>query len=375
VKDQRTQKRLDSLDIKILEALGIYGPRNISDIARELNMPQQTINLRIKHLKSHFSLQLRVSIYHTFIGLKKAFVFARATPGHGGLLWESMQADGYWLYLTARYDAPESCYGIYGIPIGHTDEFQQFVKKIKELGIAQRIDLYWSTCIETVNLSDNWYNHQSEGWVFEWSKWIEDIERQETLLPKTLIETANYPQEADEIDIIILKELQKNADCKLNSIARLLNLSPQKVEYHFQNHVISKDLIEGYMVLVPHFESISDIYCFRFMFNDENNLAKFARSLKNKPFVRGISKIFGENTLLVNVYLPRKEFTGLTDSLSELIRNGLVKSYDYAIEDTSRRKGQTISFEFFKDRKWVYDHEQHMKKLLEIATTTNEDPK
>lgn len=360
------KKKLDSLDIRILEALGVYGPRSISKLASDIRVPMPTVRDRFKNLKSHFSLHLQVSVYHTFIGLKKAFVFSRATSGHERLLWEAMKANGYWLYLTARYDAPESFYGIYGIPIDHTEEFEQFVEEIEKLKMAKNIDLFWSTSIHTVNLTDLWYDHESERWIFKWDKWIEDIESQGTSLPYTLVESKSFPQKADRIDIIILRELQKNAECKLRDIAKLLDVPPQTVQYHFKNCVISKGLIESYVVFLPHFEDESDRYCFRFNFHDEKKMAKFALSLKNKPFIRNIGKIFRKNALFVNIYLPRKEFRGFTDTLSKLIRKGLIESYDYVIEDSSRRELQTISYEFFKDKSWVYEHEKHIKKLHEL---------
>lgn len=360
------RKRLDSLDIKILEALGVYGPRSISRLARKINVPMPTVRDRIKELKSRFSLYLRAKVYHTFIGLKKAFVFARATPGYERLLRESLKANDYWLYLAARYDTAESFYGIYGIPIDHTEEFEQFLKEIEKLKIAKSIDLFWSTCIHTVNLADNWYDHESEHWVFEWDRWIKDIESQGTSLPYTLMEPESYPQKADRADIIILKELQKNAECELCDIAKLLDASPKTVRYHFQNHVIAKGLIEGYEVFLPHFEDASDSYCFRFNFHDEKSMGKFALSLLDKPFVRNVGKILGWNDLFVNIYLPRKEFRGVTDSLSKLIRNGLMKSYDYVTEDLSRKQAQTISYEHFKEKSWIYDHKKHIKRLHEL---------
>ncbi len=373
--DLEMLKRLDHLDTKIVEALGVYGPRSVSKLAKRINMPVSTVRDRIRNLKAHFSLLLKVNTYHTFIGLKKAFVFARATPGYERLLWESMKANGYWLYLIARRDTPESFYGIYGIPIDHTKDFEQFLKEMKRLKIAQNIDLFWSTSILTVNVTDNWYDAESEQWVFEWNKWIESIESQGTSLPYTLAEPQSYPQKADRIDIIILKELEKNAESKLRDIAKLLDISPQKVQYHFKNHVIAKGLIEGYAVFLPHFEAPSDGYCFRFNFHNEKKMAKFALSLTDKPFVCSIGKIFGKDALHIHIYLPRKEFRGFTDALSKLIRNGLMKSYDYAIEDPSRKQVQTISYEFFKDKSWIYDHKKHVKRLHELLEHAHFSPK
>ncbi|UCE28563.1 MAG: AsnC family transcriptional regulator [Candidatus Bathyarchaeota archaeon] len=360
------RRQLDSLDIKILESLGIYGPRNISKLAKRIRVPIPTVRDRVKALKSRFSLLLQVNVYHTLIGLKKAFVFAKAAPGRGRLLWESMKANGYWLYLIARYDTPESFYGIYGIPVDHTEEFKNFVEQIKQLGVAQSINLHWSTCIHTSNLTDNWYDQESERWVFNWDRWIKEIPSQGTSLPYTLVETESYPQKADRIDVIILKELQKNAECELSNIAKLLGVSSQTVQYHFKNHVIEKGLIEGYTVFLPHFESTSDTYCFRFDFHDKDAMARFALSLKGKPFMRSIGKIFGKNALFVHIYLPREQFRGFTDNLSKLVRDNHLKSYDYTIEDTSRKLAQTIPYEFFESKSWTYDHRKHVHKLSEL---------
>jgi DNA-binding Lrp family transcriptional regulator len=198
------------------------------------------------------------------------------------------------------------------------------------------------------------------------NRWIGDIESQGRSLPHTLEEPESYPQKADRIDIIILKELQKNAECKLCDIAELLKVPSQTVQYHFKNHVTAKGLVEGYSVFLPHFESATDSYLFRFNFHDEKSMTSFALSLEDKPFVRSIGKIFGETTLFMHLYLPRKEFRGFTDSLSKLTRQGLMKSYDYAIEDLSRKEAQTIPYEFFTDRSWIYNHKEHMKRLHEL---------
>ena len=365
------RRRLDSFDIKILEALGIHGPRSVSKIAREIDVPVATIWDRMKHLrkrsKSLFSVFTRANTYHTFIGLKKAFVFAKATPGYERLLWESLKANDYWLYIVARYDRPESFYGIYGIPIDHTEEFEQFVRQIEILDIAQNINLYWSTCIQTVNLTDDWYDYNSERWVFKWDQWIKNIESQRTSLPNTLIESVSYPQKADYIDIIILKELEKNAECRMTDIAKLLGVSPQAVRYHYRNHVVARGLIEGYTVLLPYFDDSSDHYCFRFDFYDDRDMAKFALSLINKPFVRNVGKILGKHALFVQIYLPRREFRDFTDTLSKLIRSGLMRSYDYSVEDFSRKAAQTISYELFKNNMWIYNHKEHIQKLHEIV--------
>jgi DNA-binding Lrp family transcriptional regulator len=363
------RKQLDQTDIKILEALGIYGPRNIEKLSERLGMPVQTVRDRTKRLKSLFSLQLQANIYHTYIGLKKAFVFAKANPGFEDLLKECLKAEGYYLYLARTYAPPRGYYGIYGIPAEHTADFEHFIREIEKFSVTESIRLFWSTCIQTINLTDNWFDQKSNTWTFNWDKWVQKIENQGIRLPPTLTEPHSYPQKADEIDILVLTKLEKDATSKLRDIAKMLNLNPLKVQYHFTNHIIKKGLIEGYAVLLHCFDRDSDIFCFRFGFNNSEDMAKFASSLMNKPFARGISKIFGENALLVHIHLPRKEFGGFMDTLSGLVRKGFLRNYDYVIEDPSKPpEQQTISCEFFENGAWIYDHKKHLDELRSLVS-------
>ncbi len=350
-----------------MEGVAVHGPRSISKLARKIGIPGPTVRDRVKTLRSRFSLLLQAKVYHTFIGLKKAFIFARATSGNERLLWEAMKANGYWLYLAARYDTPESFYGIYGIPIGHTDQFHQYVEQLQDLKIARTVDEYWSTCIQDVSLTGRWYNHESESWDFRWSEWIEDVRNQGTSLPYTIQEPKSYPQKADETDIFILKELQKDATVNFEEIAELLDASPQHVRYHYENHVVGRGLIEGYSVFLPHFESVSDTYCFRFNFSGTTNMSKFGLSLMDKPFVRSIGKIISENALSVHIYIPRKHFREFTDSLRAMIREDLLRDYEYIIEDPSRKQGQTIPYKSFKGTSWIYNHEAHIARLIDLS--------
>jgi len=362
------RKQLDRTDIKILEALGVFGPRNIEKLAEKIEMPVQTVRDRTQRLTSLFSLHLQANIYHTFIGLKKAFVFAKANPGYEDLLKECLKAEGYYLYVARTYAPPKGYYGIYGIPIEHTADFEHFIKEIGELNITESINLFWSTCIQTINLTDSWFNQKSNTWIFDWEKWVKTIENQGTQLPPTLVEAEFYPQRADEIDLLVLAELEKDATCRLRDIARMLKLSPHKVQYHFTNHVIGKGLIEGYAVLLRYFEKESDVFCFRFDFNNNEDMAKFALSLMSKPFARGISKIFGQSALFVHIYLPRREFGDLMNTLSGLVRKSILSNYEYVIEDpSSPLEQQTISYEFFENGTWMYNHKEHLDKLHSLV--------
>lgn len=361
------RQKLDYLDLRIIEGLATYGPRNILGAARKLGIPFGTLRKRLKRLFSHNFLRFRINVYHTYLGLKKAVVFAEATPGCEELLFKGLKANDFWIFVSRCYGMNEGCFGIYTIPKGHENEFRQFLEEIKESGVSRKIDMFWSTCFHSVNSICNWFDPESGNWNFQWKKWVEEVSTEKTMLPYTLVDPKDWPIKADEIDIFILKELEKDATISFVDLAKKLGISPQLVGYHFRNHLEKHRLIESFSPSVYHFErAVSDLFFFIFEFDNEEDLAKFASSLLDKPFIKGLGKILKRNTLFGYVYLPKVEFLKFIDSLAKLIELGKLKSYRYVIQHLKKASRQTISYEYFKEGSWIYDHQKHLKKLHDL---------
>jgi DNA-binding Lrp family transcriptional regulator len=361
---------LDSLDVRILEALGSLGPRNIKRVAETLGIPVDTLRRRIKRMSSLFYLRMSATVYHTYLGLKKAVVFAEATLGFEDLLFDCLKVNNFYFYLTRCYGRFEGCLACYVIPPDHCDEFIKFVEEIEKLGVARRIRVLWSTCFETVNPSSLWFDFKSEKWTFQWDEWEKEIPIEETRLPYTLLDPDGFPMRADQFDLLILPWLEVDATNDLTKIAEILRTTPQNIRYHYQKHIIERGLIEKYQIFVfPFDRRTSAMFWYTFKFDNEEKMARFASSLLDKPFMNIIGKILGENALVAQIYLPMEEFRNFTDSLSKLCRNGLLQSYEYVIQDLRKGKWsrETIPFEDSKDGKWIYDHKKHIETLRNLV--------
>ena len=364
-------KKPDLLDFKILEALGRYGPRNITQVARKIGLPAETLRKRLKRIISQFFVRFHINIYHTNLGLKKAIVFAEATPGKEQLLFNCMKAHDFWLAIARCYGRFEGCTGVFTIPKDHSEEFIQFLKKITELGVAQNLQVLWSTCFQTVPFTCNWFDAPSETWAFQWDKWIEEVPTEGGELPYTLVDPEDFPIKGDEIDLFILKELEKDAKVDLSVLSRKMGISSQLAQYHFKNHILKRGLLESFDMTFFYFDrAISDVFFFVFKFDDKEHLSKFALSLLDKPFAWGLGKILGENALFAKVYLTKFEFRNFIDALSILIRKGLLQSYSYVVQDLEKTSRQTISYEYFKDGSWIYDHNKHIQSLKDLVEGT-----
>ena len=369
-------KNLDARDLRILEGLAEYGPRNIARVAQELDIPRGTVISRIKRMSSSFYLRLVTTIYHTNLGMKKAVVFAKATPGQEDLLLNCLKVNKFYIYLGRCFGLFEGCIGIYVIPVEHTTEFKKFLTEVERQGVTESIELFWSTCFHTVNLTSYWFDDDKETWVFPWEKWLSEVSSSESDLPYTLKDPESFRLKADETDLFIVKELEKNATVSLASIARKQGTTLQNIRYHYETHVVKHGLIETFqMAILPFDRATSDMLFFVFKFSDSEKMGKFARSLLNKPFVFILGKILNENSLVSQIYLPRTEFRRFIDALSKLASSGFLENYEYLFQDLRMGKWsrETIPYEFFKNGSWIYDHSQHLKALHDLTANTKQE--
>lgn len=359
--------KLDILDLIILDGLADYGVRNISYVAEKLGIPSGTLRKRLKRLSSKFFLRFNINIYHTNLGLKKAVVFADAVPGYEDLVFECLKANDFWIYVSRYYGKFEGCLAIYTIPVAHCAEFEKFLRELR-LNLVRNMEVFWSTCFQTVQSRSRWFAPKNGNWIFYWDEWISEISEESTELPYTLVDPKDFPIIGDEIDLFILKEFEKDATKDLTKIAKMLGISQQLVGYHYNKHVIPRGLIESFEVTFPHFDlATSDVFFFVFRFDNNDKLAKFANSLLDKPFALGLGKVLGQNSLIAHFYLPRREFRKLIEALAKLARSGFLQSYDYVIQDLEKSLRETIPYHCFKDGKWIYDHKKHIENLQNLV--------
>ncbi|NIO37321.1 AsnC family transcriptional regulator [Candidatus Bathyarchaeota archaeon] len=365
------EKLLSELDVKVLEALCEVGPRNLSKVARAVGISRKRLQSRIERMQSDSSFFLRMytDIYHTNIGLRKAVVILQAEPGMEQLLFDCLLVNGFWLYVCRSYGMGEGCTAVYAVPVERCGELEEFLREIKRLGIARNAQIFWSTCFQCGRITSNWFDTCEESWVFPWDDWIKEVQTQTTDLPYTLMEAKSYPILADDIDIKMLMKLENDAATSLSEIAEKVGISRQLAHYHFHNHIVARNLIEGYEIFVMRYRlEQSVMVLFIVEFHNYEKLAKFARSLLDKFFVITMGRILRENAFFVEVFLPVPEFRGFVDTLSKMAKMKLVKSYRYFIQDLRIRRRQTISGEFFKEGSWMYDHEGYMRELQRKAS-------
>jgi DNA-binding Lrp family transcriptional regulator len=236
------------------------------------------------------------------------------------------------------------------------------------LGILDSYELLWSTCFHRVNTTTTWYNLKREGWDFRWNELINEVDQASIELPVTLRDPDDFPILADEIDIFILKELEKDATISLSDLAKMLGTSIQNVHYHFKKHIEGRFLIEDYQIVFKKFDLETSVFPrFIIEFPNHQYLAKTANVFRNKPFTEVLGKILDTNKLLVAAYLPLKEFFNMLRTLNRMVALGIIKSYNYRIVyPLEKSERQTIPYKNFQKGSWIFEADKYIERLHEL---------
>ena len=367
---------IDETDVKILEGLSLLGPRNLALLARHLDMPTTTVRYRVKQMLDDSLLFLHLNPYHTNMGLKKAVVFVEAVQGYEDVLLDCLRANGFWVYLCRVYGHHDGWGSIWTIPKENDRDFEFFLQSLVDLGVARSIDVNWTTCHEGVPVRSRWFNVEENIWTFNWDEWVKEVEIIEGELPWTLVEPDDWPINVDYEDLLLIKELEIDGRKTLTDISKKLGISIEKLKYHFREHVVKRGLIEGYQIEIFRFPClISDFFFFKFEFDSYDKFTRFALSLKDKPFPTFLGKVLGENTLIAHIYLPKLEFRKYIESLSSLIKKGLLEKYSYVFQDPFLQWRMTIPYEHFSEGRWNYNGDEHMEELRKILEKDASLPK
>jgi len=365
-------KRLDSIDVKILEGITRLGPRNLLQVGELIQVPHATVRFRLKRMLESSNLFLHLVPNTNNMGLKRAVVFIEAATGCEFDLLDFLKVNDFWVFLCPIYGKFEGYVGIWTIPCEKVSEFNAFLLKLQEIEVARDIECIWTTPFHSISVSSRWFDSDEKTWLLKWSDWIEEIENIEDKLPSLLCEPKDWPMEVDYTDLSIIAELENDAILSLSEISKILDLPRSTIKYHFYQHIQRRDLIGGYSVEIYRYPfPICEILFFKFDFDSYEKMRKFALSLLDKPIAISMGKVHGENSLISHIFLPKRELRRFIRALVILVKKGLMKSYHYYIQDMYRTMRETIPFEHFKNGEWSYSLDDQLKKIDNLLRNGN----
>ncbi|MGB9729144.1 MAG: winged helix-turn-helix domain-containing protein [Thermoprotei archaeon] len=364
-----TMQKIDKRTAKILEYISSHGTTNISEIAKNVNMPITTVYGIIKRLQRKNIVNVRDFVNFTALGLTQYSVIFYYSKKEGVKSVLAANKD-YQIYFAKSYCEKPCIYAKYVIPINNNKDFIEFLNTAIDLKLIDNYEAYATTNSYIPPLSFKNFDFRQKTWIFDWEELLNNLyltEPQEFLNIRDPIKV-----ELDNIDLKILFMREINSFTHLSSIKRIFsNVSLQSIYYHYSNHIRKNNIISATRVILlpyPYIindKIISNSIIFFVNFNNTEWMNRFINALKDTCFLYSTTRIFGENTLIVHVYLPYIEQPNFLQFLDKLIEDKIISYYRFFIIDPKTAQVKPLPYHTYdaQNKEWHWPQDEYILKL------------
>ncbi len=362
----RIMSLLDEENIKILETMKQYGPRNLQQIARKSKLPYTTVYGRVAKLVGLNALTTQVHPSYSKIGLARVMVLARPFAGKELLVRDALRAPGYWLKIIRCTGEPNGYYAQLAVPSSSLQDLRLYLEQLVERGIVKDYQMY--SLGESYSPLPNfeYYDPKERSWRFEWQQWAQAIKSGKGSEPKK--PQATSKDGFDKKDLIIIKDLSLDGRVTLASLSKQLGMTLPATKYRFDRLVEDGFVADWIISILPFIPEVSDLIDLRLDFANETFVRNAERVLSKTPFVLTITPILGLNSLAVRIYIPRQEMANLMAFVSSLARDEVLAGYSYVHLDPSSQLTQTIAYKVYSDESgWEYDNKIYLQRVTDLV--------
>ena len=360
-------KQLDRTNVKILSAMLKYGPRNLLEVSRRTGIPFTSVYHRVAKLEAKSKRVAALIPQVAALGLERIVVLVSANPGCEDKVTEALKVPNYWRSVN-RCEGVFTHFSVQLVPVKFLKQFKQYVKRLHELGLVTK-----PTIIPTGEYIPNfpnfsYYHPANNEWTFQWGSWLAALNKKPT---ETIEDPESYEIRADEKDMLIVKELEKNGRKSFAELAPLLGISLQGVKYHYDKKLIPAGIVKyfGFDVL-PYPKEVSAYHEILLNFRNSQDMNRFFSLMRELFFVLGVSKVLSRNELVVRTYTLQNLVPSLFAFLSEMAREGHLESYSAIRQNFVDRDVQTISYELYsEDEGWDFNLKKKLAELSKLART------
>lgn len=230
----------------IIEAIKEVGPRNISEIARRTGLPVETVRYKVRNQLGRLGIKIRVNVNYGKLGLRRYWLnlyFTQKGKKIASRMLHALSGEGFLTYY-ARLLPGDYHVAIISLPPRLEKEYREFLDALVYSGILSDYNVWPLAWIRSPSMRSEHFDFVNRKWVVDW----EELKRRKPSMEPIPLEDPNENVKIDEIDLLILKELQKDAFQQLTEIARKIKCNPKTVRYHFLEHIQKRKLINRYII-------------------------------------------------------------------------------------------------------------------------------
>lgn len=227
---------------QLVKLLTEVGP-DIPEISRRLGQFKESVRYRYKEKIVNRGFAVQASVDHERLGLKRFILLVDFAEEYRRFAQAILTAMNGLCYLVSYSKTlPLGLYVVnFSAPVEFTEEIKSFLRSLQEKGMFTRLEIMEFDWLRPSPMRAESYNFDTGRWEFDWSN------------PSANgFESAKYapssPTKYDFVDLLLIKEMQMNANKTLKEISDNLKLNYKKLAWHYSAHVKARHLLHGFIV-------------------------------------------------------------------------------------------------------------------------------
>ncbi len=242
-----TRGKTDDNIIRLVEAISSVGGENSAQLARIVGMPEETIRYKMHRQFPKQRIAIHLSINYERIALSRKIISVTFASQHASKAGRALDELSQELYVTyfAKTIGSRNTTMMTAVPTDSWSEYKDFLEYLKEKGIVESYKAEDAIWYRHFPIMADLYDFQRGEWNFEWSE-LDSIKPALAGIPITNLDIAN--EEPDKTDLMILAELQADANVSVSKIAANMKVSEDIAYYHYTEHVKKRGMISQHVV-------------------------------------------------------------------------------------------------------------------------------
>ncbi len=361
---------VNSRTVQLVRLLTELGP-DVPEIARRLGQFKESVRYRYKEKILNKGFAVQAAVDHERLGLKRVMLvadFSETYKNYAAAILTAMSEVSYVVSFAKSLIGGEYVVNL-SVPSELIGDVREFLLALKERGMFAKLEILEFDWARIVPMKPDYYDFDTGRWDFEW----------QNPAPQDYEAAAYVPSKRgkfDYIDLLIIKELQMDANKSMKEISEKLNINYKKLAWHHTAHVCGRNLLSGYTVnwmgtrydynLEKALHRKHRYFAIDFMVKDTNEFESMTlrHEMDRLPFLwsEGSGRnYFAELAVPVDYVVEGLQYLGNT------ARGVKEKMSIHAIDQTEAARF-TIPYSLYDPttKRWIFDREELVKKFEKL---------
>jgi hypothetical protein len=369
-------KSTNQKTIQLVKLLTELGP-DIPEISRKLGQFKESVRYRYKEKILNKGLAVQATVDHERIGLRRLIVVIDFSDVYSEYAPAILTSMSELCFLVDFAKTMPTAYFVanFSIPKEFVAEVKSFLEAMKEKGMFSRLEIYDFDWMRVSPMKSEFYDFDTGRWDFDWTGQSPDYTSAKYL--------PSPSSPFDYVDLLLLKELQMDANKSLKEISDKLQVNYKKLAWHYAAHVKARHLLRGYSVnwmgtkYDYGMEKVLQRQHRYFALNllirgvDDHEIVLLRQAIDRLPYLW--AEAVGRNYFVEMAFPVDFVVEGL-QFLTKTVSTFKERAQIYAIDQTNAASFTIPYGQFdFSRKKWIFDSADLMRRFEALIVQINKE--